>query len=163
MSFPLAPLLFAIATLSGQSSDLVDLERAAAASPADVQAQRRLAAAYETAGRRLDAVTAWSRVTGLAPEAPGGWYALGLAYSAISREAIRSFEDRSEEAAWRQLLTADSLLATGHLTDAFARAGWEVFREIEAAGGIVRGRELVYERMLASRERRERDPRPDRR
>jgi Flp pilus assembly protein TadD len=90
VSFPLAPLLIAIATLSGQSSALVDLERAAAASPSDVQAQRRLAAAYETAGRRLDAVTAWIKVTGLAPQAPGGWYALGLAYSAISQEAVRS-------------------------------------------------------------------------
>ncbi|HEU4928087.1 MAG TPA: tetratricopeptide repeat protein [Vicinamibacterales bacterium] len=126
MSFPLAPLLIAIAILSGQSSDLVDLERAAAASPSDVQAQRRLAAAYEAAGRRLDAVTAWTTVTGLAPQAPGGWYALGLAYSALSQEAIRSFEDRSEEATWRRLLTADSLLATGHLTDAFA-----IYRSVE--------------------------------
>ena len=126
MSFPLAPLLIAIATLSGQSSDLVDLERAAAASPSDVQAHRRLAAAYDTAGRRLDAVTAWTTVTGLAPQAPGGWYALGLAYSALSQEAIRSFEDRSEEATWRRLLTADSLLATGHLTDAFA-----IYRSVE--------------------------------
>ena len=126
VSFPLAPLLIAITTLSGQSSNLVDLERAAAASPSDVQVQRRLAAAYETAGRRLDAVTAWTKVTGLAPQAPGGWYALGLAYSAISQEAIRSLEDRSAEATWRQLLTADGLLATGHLTDAFA-----IYRAVE--------------------------------
>ena len=123
---PLAALVFSLATLSLQSSDLATLERAAAASPADLQAQRRLAAAYETAGRRLDAVTAWTRVTELAPTAPSGWYALGLAYSAVSQEAIRSFEDRSDEATWRQLLTADSLLATGHLTDAFA-----VYRSVE--------------------------------
>jgi tetratricopeptide (TPR) repeat protein len=123
---PLAPLLLAIATLSGQASDLVDLERAAAASPSDVQAQRRLAAAYETAGRRLDAVTAWTRVTRLAPEAAGGWYALGLAYGAVAQHAIRTFDGRAEEAAWRQLLTADSLLATGHLTDAFA-----IYRSVE--------------------------------
>ena len=129
MSFlpcPLAALLFSLATLSPQSSDLAALERAAAASPADLQAQRRLAAAYETAGRRLDAVAAWTRVTELAPTAPSGWYALGLAYNAVSQEAIRSFEDRSGDAAWRQLLTADSLLATGHLTDAFA-----VYRSVE--------------------------------
>ena len=126
LPFPLAALLFSLATLSPQSSDLAALERAAAASPADLQAQRRLAAAYETAGRRLDAVAAWTRVTELAPTAPSGWYALGLAYNAVSQEAIRSFEDRSGDAAWRQLLTADSLLATGHLTDAFA-----VYRSVE--------------------------------
>src|SRR5262245_52028520 len=70
---PLASLVFSLATLSPQSSDLAALERAAAASPADLQAQRRLAAAYETAGRRLDAVAAWARVTELAPAAPSGW------------------------------------------------------------------------------------------
>ena len=123
----LAALAFSIATLSAQSGDLADLERAAAARPSDVQAQRRLAAAYETAGRGLDAVTAWTRVTELAPQAPSGWYALGLAYSAVSQEAIRSFDDRAEDAVWRQLLIADGLLATGHLTDAFA-----IYRSVEA-------------------------------
>ena len=122
----LAALLLSIASLSLQSTDLLDLERASAARPSDVQLQRRLAAAYETAGRRLDAVTAWARVTELAPKAPSGWYALGLAYNAVSQEAIRSFDDRSEDAAWRQLLTADSLFATGHLTDAFA-----IYRSVE--------------------------------
>ena len=129
MSFPLVQLialLFSVATLSAQASDLADLERAVTARPSDVQAQRRLAAAYETAGRRLDAVTAWTRVTELAPEAPSGWYALGLAYSALSQEAIGSFEDRAEAAVWRQLLIADGLLATGHLTDAFA-----IYRSVE--------------------------------
>ena len=58
---------------------------------------------------------------------PGGWYALGLAYNAVAQEAVKSFEARPEDAAWRQLLVADSLLATGHLTDAFA-----VYRSIEA-------------------------------
>jgi tetratricopeptide (TPR) repeat protein len=125
VSFPLAPLLLAIATLSGQPGSLVDLERAAAANPSDVQAQRRLAAAYDAAGRRLDAVTTWTRLTRLAPHMPGGWYALGLAYSAVSQEAIQSF-DHSEGVPWRQLLTADSLLATGHLTDAFA-----IYRSVE--------------------------------
>jgi tetratricopeptide (TPR) repeat protein len=123
----LGALVLSVAALSAQSSDLADLERAAAARPSDVQTQRRLAAAYETAGRRLDAAAAWTRVTGLAPQAPGGWYALGLAYSAVSQEAIRSFEDRPDDAAWRQLLVADGLLATGHLTDAFA-----IYRSVEA-------------------------------
>jgi tetratricopeptide (TPR) repeat protein len=123
----LAALALSIATLSAQSSNLADLERAVATRPSDVQAQRRLASAYETLGRRLDAVAAWTRVTELAPQAPSGWYALGLAYNGVSQEAIRSFDERPEEAAWRQLLTADSLLATGHLTDAFA-----IYRSIEA-------------------------------
>ena len=123
----LAAVAFSVATLSAQSSDLADLERAAAARPSDVQTQRRLAVAYETAGRRLDAAAAWTRVTELAPQAPSGWYALGLAYSAVSQEAIRSFDDRAEHAVWRQLLTADGLLATGHLTDAFV-----IYRSVEA-------------------------------
>jgi tetratricopeptide (TPR) repeat protein len=127
LPLPLAALAFSIATLSPQSSAVVDLERAAGARPSDVQAQRRLAAAYETAGRKLDAVTAWTRVTELAPQAPGGWYALGLAYSAVAQEAVRSLEDRAENPAWRQVLIADGLLATGHLTDAFT-----MYRSVEA-------------------------------
>ena len=126
-SLQLAAFLFSLSSVSSQSTDLVDLERAAAARPSDVQTQRRLAAAYETAGRRLDAVAAWSRVTALAPEAPAGWYALGLAYNGVAQEAVRSFEDRPGEAAWQQLLIADGLLATGHLTDAFA-----IYRSVEA-------------------------------
>jgi tetratricopeptide (TPR) repeat protein len=126
-SLQLAAFLFAISSFSSQSTDLIDLERAAAARPSDVQAQRRLAAAYETAGRRVDAVTAWTKVTELAPQVPGGWYALGLAYSGVSQDAIRSFDDRPDDAAWRQLLIADGLLGTGHLTDAFA-----IYRSVEA-------------------------------
>jgi tetratricopeptide (TPR) repeat protein len=126
-SLQLAAFLFSISIFSPQSTDLIDLERAAAARPSDVQAQRRLAAAYESSGRRLDAVTAWTKVTELAPQAPTGWYALGLAYSAVSQEAIRSFEDRAENPAWRQLLIGDGLLATGHLTDAFA-----IYRSVES-------------------------------
>ena len=123
---PLVALIFSLAAFSPQSSGLADLERAAAASPSDVQAQRRLAAAYEAAGRRLDAVASWTRVTELAPRAPAGWYALGLAYNAVAQQAARSFEDQQADAAWRQLLTADSLLATGHLTDAFV-----IYRTVE--------------------------------
>ena len=71
-------------------------------------------------------MAAWTRVTELAPQAPSGWYALGLAYSAVAQDAIRSFDDRAEDTAWRQLLIADGLLATGHLTDAFA-----IYRSVE--------------------------------
>ena len=125
-SLPLAAILLSVAALSPQTGGLADLERAAAVNPADVQAQRRLAAAYDAAGRTLDAVAAWRRVTDLAPQAPGGWYALGLAYNAVAQEAARSFESQQVDAAWRQLLTADSLLATGHLTDAFV-----IYRTVE--------------------------------
>jgi tetratricopeptide (TPR) repeat protein len=122
----LAALLLSVAALSSQSSAVADLERAAAANPSDVQAQRRLAAGYEAAGRKLDAVAAWTKVTDLAPQTPAGWYALGLAYNAVAQEAARSFADQPADSAWRQLLTADSLLATGHLTDAFV-----IYRMVE--------------------------------
>jgi len=145
LALRLVAFAFSVAALSAQSSDLGDLERAAAARPSDVQAHRRLAAAYETAGRRLDAVAAWARVTRLAPQAPGGWYALGLAYSAVAQEAIRSFDGRAEDAPWRQLLIADGLLATGHLTDAFA-----IYRAVEthlpAMVTIHESIAIIYER-----------------
>jgi predicted Zn-dependent protease len=118
-----APLISALllfpAFLTPQFPELIELERAAAARPDDVQAQRRLASAYENAGRRLDAVAAWRKVTELRPDMPAAWYALGHAYNAVASEASASFAEGTENAAWRQLLAADSLLRTGHLTDAF--------------------------------------------
>ena len=71
-------------------------------------------------------MAAWTQGHQLAPQPPGGWYA-GAGLSAVSQEAILSFDDRAEDAAWRQLLIADGLLATGHLTDAFA-----IYRSVEA-------------------------------
>jgi tetratricopeptide (TPR) repeat protein len=115
-----AALVLSITSLSTQSAEVHDLERAAAAHPTDVQAQRRLASAYESAGRRLDAVAAWRKVTELAPTVPGAWYALGHAYNAVAQEASASFEEGAENAPWRELLAADGLLRTGHFTDAFA-------------------------------------------
>jgi predicted Zn-dependent protease len=120
MAAILAALVLSTAILSPQSNGLLDLERAAAAHPSDVQAHRRLASAYERAGRRLDAVTAWRKVTELAPDVPGAWYALGHAYNAVAQEATASFADGAENVSWRQLLTADGLVRTGHFTDAFA-------------------------------------------
>jgi tetratricopeptide (TPR) repeat protein len=116
----LPALVLSFAILSGQSAGIADLERAAAARPTDVQAQRRLAAAYENAGRRLDAAAAWRRVTQIAPNVPAAWYALGHAYNALAEEATASFEDGPDDAPWRQLLAADGLFRTGHFTDAFA-------------------------------------------
>ena len=87
--------------------------------------------------------------------------ALGLAYSALSQEAIGSFEDRAEAAVWRQLLIADGLLATGHLTDAFA-----IYRSVEAScldGDDPRLDCEIYERSghaaWAARERKQGRPR----
>jgi tetratricopeptide (TPR) repeat protein len=116
----LAALFLAAAPAPAQAPDLQSLERAAAERPADVDSQRKLAAAYDAAGRRIDAVNAWRKVTELAPNVPAAWYALGHAYNAIGQDAIRSFDQSAADAPWRQLLVADGLLATGHLTDAFA-------------------------------------------
>ena len=120
-------LLFSVATLgTGERSGR---SRACRNSPpSDLQAQRRLAAAYETAGRRLDAVTAWTRVTELAPQAPSGWLRARAGLQCALAGSHRLLEDRAEAAVWRQLLIADGLLATGHLTDAFA-----IYRSIEAS------------------------------
>jgi tetratricopeptide (TPR) repeat protein len=115
-----AALVLAVAILSGQSTEVLDLERAAAARPTDVQAQRRLASAYESAGRSLEAAAAWRKVTELAPTVPGAWYALGHAYNAVAEEASASFDEGADNAPWRHLLAADGLLRTGHFTDAFA-------------------------------------------
>jgi len=65
------------------------------------------------------------KVTELAPNLPGGWYALGHAYNAIKQEAIAAFDTRPEDSSWRQLLGADALLANGRLIDAFT-----VYREV---------------------------------
>jgi len=96
------------------------LEQAVSASPASVEARRKLAGAYLVAGRPLDAVAHLRKVTELAPKRPAGWYALGQAYNTIKQEALRSFDEQPEDAAWRQLLTADALAAQGQWTDAFA-------------------------------------------
>jgi tetratricopeptide (TPR) repeat protein len=120
MPLLVAAIVLSAAMVSPQSTSLPDLERAAAARPTDLEAHRRLASAYEYAGRRLDAVAEWRRVTELAPHTPAAWYALGHAYNAVANEASASFADEPANAGWRQLLTADRLLRTGHYTDAFA-------------------------------------------
>jgi predicted Zn-dependent protease len=103
-----------------QPPDVAALEQAVTARPDDIDGRRRLARAYEAAGRAVEAAAEWRRITERAPGAAGGWYALGHAYNAIARAAVRSFDDRPEDAPWRQLLIADGLLANGHYTDAFA-------------------------------------------
>src|SRR5437867_10287518 len=112
-------VLFTSATTRAQSIDVDTLERVVAAKPGDVQSRRRLADAYVATGRPMDAVTELRKVTALAPRLPSVWYALGQAYNAVKQEALATFGDPSD-APWRQLLSADALLANNHLTDAFA-------------------------------------------
>ncbi len=102
-----------------QSVAIGDLERDVAARPADVAGRQRLADAYAAAGRPMDAVAQLRRAAALAPRVPAIWYALGQAYNAVKQDALATFADPADEP-WRQLLTADALLATGHFTDAFA-------------------------------------------
>ena len=64
-------------------------------------------------------LTALERAADLAPDSPRSWYALGQAYNAVKQDAMRTFEEPSEDPSWRQLLAADAMLATGHLVDAF--------------------------------------------
>jgi predicted Zn-dependent protease len=111
-------ILFASAAPRAQSLDVDALERVVAAKPGDVQSRRRLADAYVATGRPMDAVTELREVTALAPRLPGVWYALGQAYNAVKQDALATFGDPSD-APWRQLLSADALLANNHLTDAF--------------------------------------------
>ena len=47
-----------------------------------------LAEAYAASGRPTDAVTELRKVTELAPRLPGGWYALGHAYNAVTQDAL---------------------------------------------------------------------------
>ena len=111
-------VLFLCLSTGAQSPDVDALERVVTAKPADIRSRRMLADAYLAAGRPMDAVTQLRRATALAPKLPGMWYALGQAYNAVKQDALASFDDPSE-AAWRQLLSADALLANNHLPDAF--------------------------------------------
>jgi predicted Zn-dependent protease len=105
----------------GRPADaIVPLERVVAARAADVESRRMLAQAYAETGRANDAVAVLRAVTGIAPRLPGGWYALGHAYNAVTQDAMEGFNDQREDSPWRQLLVADALLADGRLTDAFA-------------------------------------------
>ncbi len=95
------------------------LERAVAARPRDTEHRRMLAQAYVAAGRPADAVTHLRKITEIAPRLPGGWYALGHAYNALTQDALSTFEKEPDDSPWRLLLVADALLADGRFTDAF--------------------------------------------
>jgi predicted Zn-dependent protease len=116
----LLPLLLVLsAAPTGQAPDIAALERAVAASDADVLTRQRLADAYLAAGRPMDAVTHLRRATQIAPRVPAVWYALGQAYNSVKQDALATFTGSSDEP-WRQLLGADALLSTNHFADAFA-------------------------------------------
>src|SRR5437762_6868945 len=88
-----------------------------AASSPDLVARTRAAAQAMRDGRFEEAANMYREVTQLAPKAPSSWYALGQAYNAIKQDALGTFGDQPEDAAWRQLLIADALLSGGQLTD----------------------------------------------
>jgi predicted Zn-dependent protease len=121
------------------------LVAAAIQSGDDVATHRKLAAAHAAAGRHVEAVAELRKVTELAPKQPGGWYALGQAYNAIKQDAIGSFRDGKDNAPWRLLIAADSLLQDGKLTDAFTlyRA---VFDRLPAMVSIHDAVAAIYER-----------------
>jgi predicted Zn-dependent protease len=98
---------------------IAPLERAAAARPVDVDIRRRLADAYAASGRSIDAAIALRKATELAPRIASSWYALGEAYNDVKQDAMRTFGERPDDAAWQQLLVADGLLGNRHFTDAF--------------------------------------------
>jgi predicted Zn-dependent protease len=112
-------VLFVSMPTTAQPPAVAALERAVAANPADVRGRQRLADAYLGAGRPMDAAAELRKATTLSPRVPSLWYALGQAYNAVKQQALATFGDPSE-GPWRQLLSADALLANNHLTDAFA-------------------------------------------
>jgi tetratricopeptide (TPR) repeat protein len=62
---------------------------------------------------------ALERATEASPMRPGVWYALGQAYNAIKQNALRTFDNPSDDSSWRQLLFADTIRASGKFTEAF--------------------------------------------
>ena len=112
-------VLFWSIPAAAQPPDVAALERAVAANPGNVRGRQMLADAYVGAGRPLDAVAELRKATTLAPRMPSVWYALGQAYNAVKQSELATFDNPSD-APWRQLLSADALLANNHLTDAFA-------------------------------------------
>ena len=99
---------------------IAPLKRVIAARPGEVEHRRMLAEAYAALGRSPEAVGVLREITELAPKLPGGWYALGHAYNAVTQDALGTFANEPESSPWRQLLLADALASDGRLTDAFA-------------------------------------------
>jgi predicted Zn-dependent protease len=90
------------------------------AQPDGAAVHMRAAAQATREHRFIDAVGELSAAVEIAPTLASAWYALGQAYTDVSNEAANTFRDGAEDASWRRLLTADSLLANGRMVDAFA-------------------------------------------
>jgi predicted Zn-dependent protease len=88
--------------------------------PDNATAHMRAAAQATREHRFIEAVGELSAAVEIAPTLAPAWYALGQAYTDVSNEAANTFRDSAEDASWRRLLTADSLLANGRMVDAFA-------------------------------------------
>src|SRR5262245_7917470 len=88
--------------------------------PENAAVHMRAAAQATRDHRFIDAVGELSTAVAIAPTLAPAWYALGQAYTDVSNEAANTFRDGAEDASWRRLLTADSLLANGRMVDAFA-------------------------------------------
>src|SRR5262245_51223522 len=88
--------------------------------PDNAAAHIRAAAQATRDHRFIDAVGELSAAVAIAPTLAPAWYALGQAYTDVSNEAANTFRDGAEDASWRHLLTADSLLANGRMVDAFS-------------------------------------------
>ena len=101
------PVVFA-STPREQQTDIAALERAVAVKPDDVNAQRKLAQAYDASGKRMEAVAVWRKVTELAPKLPGAWYRSGMriARSRRTRFAASTSGPKTRHGASSSSLTA---------------------------------------------------------
>ena len=142
-------LVLLLSTLTAaQSTDPGARSRAAAA--------MKRAEGYAASGRPMDAVDELRNAATLAPRLPSVWYALGQAYNGIKQDALATFSGESEDASWRQLLSADALMAKGHWIDAFTlyRASLERLPSmISIHDSIARIYELTGHAAWAARER----------
>jgi len=119
-------------------------------------ARSRAAARAMNEGRFDEAAAIYRDLLVILPEDPRLWYALGQAYNAIKQDALATFGGQSEDAAWRQLLTADALMAKGHWIDAFTlyRASLERLPSmVSIHGSIARIYELTGHAAWAARAR----------
>jgi tetratricopeptide (TPR) repeat protein len=95
------------------------LTKVVAANPSDVDARDMLGQAHLAAGRPSDAVQQFRRLTELSPRTPAAWFGLGRAYTALSQQALDTFQNEPEDSPWRQITIADALAVEGRSADAF--------------------------------------------
>jgi predicted Zn-dependent protease len=103
-------LVLVLSAAAAQSNNPDATSRAAAA--------MKRAGEYAASGKSVEAAEEVRTAATLAPKVPGVWYALGQAYNRIKQEALATF-DSDSDVAWRQLLSADALMARNQWVDAF--------------------------------------------